>query len=422
MEKKQMRKALLTSCLLALFNLPLFAQSGEIRPVQAQTETVLYNFCSYTYGGYCADGSAPQSSLTPDGNGNFYGTTTGGGIVAGNVGAEPGGVVFELSPSEGGWTEAVLYDFCSVGGANCTDGENPGDSGVIFDSLGNLYGTTLNGGNGCGVVFELSPVGGSWAESVLYDFGGDECGPGFGPNSGVIMDPAGNLYGTTVGDSSETVFELSPSGDGWIEQVIYNTGVDSSAGLVMDASGNIFGTSAYTVFELTPNGNGAWNSNVIHTFTGPPKDGTDGQGTPVLDHAGNLYGTTVFGGARNAGTVYKLSPGTRGKWKEKILHSFKGGPKDGFAPLAGVVFDASGNIYGTTQQGGKYGNYGTVFELVAPVGAGTYKEKLLWSFNNTDGSNLYGSLVLDGAGNLYGTASQGGLGKAPAGVVFELTP
>jgi uncharacterized repeat protein (TIGR03803 family) len=138
----------------------------------------------------------------------------------------------------------------------------------------------------------------------------------------------------------------------------------------------------------------------------------------VLDSAGNLYGTTEFGGAKNLGTVYKLSPGKKG-WKEKILYSFKSGEKDGKVPAAGIVFDATGNIYGTTSGGGDYG-LGTVFELVAPVGKGSYKERILWSFGGPDGGRPFDSLILDNAGNLYGTASQGGSGGY--GVVFEVTP
>lgn len=162
---------------------------------------------------------------------------------------------------------------------------------------------------------------------------------------------------------------------------------------------------------------------MIHTFTGSPEDGSNALGTPVLDQAGNLYGTTYSGGTRNSGTVYKLSPATKkwqkGKWKEKILHSFRGG-NDGAQPWAGVVLDAAGNIYGTTALGGKFGGAGTVFELSPQVGKGWYKAKVLWAFNGTDGVNPYCIPALDSAGNLYGTAASGG--SNGAGVVFEVTP
>ncbi len=149
----------------------------------------------------------------------------------------------------------------------------------------------------------------------------------------------------------------------------------------------------------------------------------------MLDEAGNLYGTTEFGGASGVGTVYELSPGQNG-WTEKILHSFKKSTEDGSVPAAGVVLDAGGNIYGTTETGGKYGHryggYGTVFELVAPVRGGSYKKKILWNFSISDGiypygEYPYGSLILDSAGNLYGTTGAGGP-DFDLGVVFEVTP
>jgi uncharacterized repeat protein (TIGR03803 family) len=374
-------------------------------PAQAQTETVLYNF---TYG---SDGGDPLSGLTSDGTGNFYGTTQRAGLGYGTV--------FELSPNGGGgWNETVLYSF--TGGA---DGAYP-YADVIFDGGGNLYGTTYSGGaSEYGVVFEVSGVGTSWTETVLHNFAGGK--DGAYPASGLIMGPAGKLYGTTLYGGglygNGAVFELSPSGGGWKEKVILDIG--GLAGLTMDAAGNIFSIGNDSVFELSPNGHGAWKPTVIHTFTGAPNDGGDAYGTPVLDQTGNLYGTTMTGGAKNDGTVYKLIRPTKkwqmGKWKEEILHSFGSG-KDGFNPLAGIVFDADGNIYSTTRWGGKY-VYGTVFELVAPVGKGWYKEKVLWSFNFDDGSQPHGSLILDSAGNLYGTTYQGGTG-AQAGVVFEVSP
>jgi uncharacterized repeat protein (TIGR03803 family) len=381
---------------------------------EAQTEKVLFNF---TYG----DGQYPASRLSADGAGNFYGTTLYGGIE---------GNVFELSPNgSGGWNETVLYSFCFDGYPSCADGAQPFLSYLVIDPAGNLYGTTEYGGaNGYGVVFELSPDGAGWKETVLHSFGVPSGTDGSAPINGLIMDSAGNLYGTTFsggGCGCGSVFELSPSGDGWTERVIYATDIGMGyAGLAMDAAGNIFGANASTVFQLSPNGNGGWNPTVIHTFTGGPKDGSDPQGTPVLDQAGNLYGTTAYGGAKNLGTVYKLIPGKRGKWTEKILHSFKGGPKDGGGPVSGIALDIAGNLYGTTQSGGKCSNpaegYGTVFELAAPVGKGSYKEKILWNFNGTDGLGPTDSLVLDSAGNLYGTTVYGG--TLNVGVVFEVTP
>jgi uncharacterized repeat protein (TIGR03803 family) len=229
------------------------------------------------------------------------------------------------------------------------------------------------------------------------------------------MDQAGNLY---VGDGSGNVLELSLSGGVWTERVIYS-GASSYAGLTMDASGNIFGVTLKSVFELSSNRHGDWISHRVHTFAGAPKDGSSAEGAPVLDQAGNLYGMTANGGTENFGTVYQLSLGENGKWTETILHSFEGGQADGSQPWGTIAFDAAGNIYGTTEIGGKYGD-GTVFELVAPVCVGSYQEKVLWSFDRTDGSQPYVGLILDSVGSLYGTTSSGG--SNGYGVVFEVTP
>ncbi|MGB8013556.1 MAG: choice-of-anchor tandem repeat GloVer-containing protein [Terriglobales bacterium] len=384
-------------------------------PAQGQTEKVLYNF------GGGSDGGFPYSRPTFDGAGNLYGTTFGGGVG-------PNGTVFELSPNgSGGWNETVLYSF--TGGA---DGAHPSCAYVIFDSAGNLYGTASGGGsNGMGVVFELSPGGTGWTETVLHNFTGwpdtDT------PVNGLIMDSAGNLYGAAVGGGG-SVFELSPSNGGWTEKVIYEAKSNNygMSGLTMDAAGNIFGVfgtyleSNSTLFELSPDPyDGGWNSTLVHTFTGAPTDGSGARSAPVIDPAGNLYGTTFWGGAKNYGTVYKLSPITTGKkkgeWKEKILYTFNAG-KAGTgpnAPFAGLVLDGNGNLYGTTSGGGKRGA-GAVFEIVAPVAKGSYKEKVLWSFNGTDGTDPLSSLILDSEGNLYGATFYGGSGGY--GVVYELTP
>jgi len=397
------------------------------RPAQAQTETVLWNFCDAIY---CPDGENPGSGLTPDGAGNFYGTTIYGG-------ANAAGTVFELSPNGvGGWNETVLYSFCSL--RACADGQSPFFSNVLF-SGGNLYGTAqIGGAYGWGVVFELSPDGSGWNETVLYSFcpEGGPCSTSSGnPAYGLVMDTGGNLYGTTsFGGANKHggVFELSPSDGNWTEQVIYNGADGISSGfsqLTLDG-GNIFGTAgspssdSSMVFELSPNGDGGWNSTVIHTFTGTGKGPSGAQYAVAFDNAGNIYGTSYYGGSKNYGTVYELSPGKKGKWTEKTLYSFKGGTKDGREPAAGVVLDADGNIYGTTFYGGKFGGGGgdgTVFELVAPVGKGSYKKKILWNFNFTDGYEPLGnSLILDG-GNLYGTATWTG-GTNGYGVAFEVIP
>jgi uncharacterized repeat protein (TIGR03803 family) len=361
------------------------------RRLQAQTETVLYSFT----GG--SDGANPEAGLTSDGRGNFYGTTSSGGLGYGTV--------FELSPNGGGgWNESVLHSF--TGGE---DGADPYEVHVIFDGMGNLYGTAFRGGaNGYGVVWELSQAGTSWTETVLFS------GIGYDsePYGSLIMDTAGNLYGT----SSTSVFELSPSGDGWTEQQIYEA---AASGLTMDTSGNIFGTfylerferDHSVVFELSPDGNGDFTSTILYKF----HPGTLSLGTLVVDKSGNIYGTTEpTGGGFGYGKVYELSLGGY-----ETLHSFNGGKsKGGSEPFGGIVLDETGNIYGTTYVGGAYGE-GTVYELVS--GNGSYKEKVLWNFDGTNGESPYfGSLILDGAGNLYGTTEFGGLNGN--GVVFEVTP
>jgi len=380
-------------------------------PAQAQTERVLYNFT----GG--SDGSGPIAPLTPDGRGKFFGTTSCGGADYQCYGS---GTVFELSRKGNGLKETVLYTFS--GGA---DGGSPASS-VVLDSVGNLYGTAQYAGvHGGGVVFKLSPVGDSWTETTVYSFcSQSDCADGAYPSGELIMDPAGNLYGTTGGG----VFELSLSGDSWTEQSIYRTfNGFGYPGLTMDAAGNIFEVGLMTAVELSRNGNGGWNSTVLHTFTPHTFCGSDitcppiPDGAPVLDKAGNLYGTTLEGGPIGCGKVYQAGLRKSGEWTENVLYAFSGTNGDGCNPFGGIVFDADGNIYGTTDSGGAYG-YGTIFELVAPVDKRNhrYTEKILWSFDGTGGSSPNGALIWDRSGNLYSTTYYGG--SSGDGVVFELTP
>jgi uncharacterized repeat protein (TIGR03803 family) len=399
-----------SALMLAMFSALLLVAA---LPALAQTEIVLHSFTGEP------DGANPASSLAYDGKGNFYGTTVSGGL-------HNGGTVFELSPNDnGGWNETLTYSFCSRGGDKCSDGAAPYSS-LIFDSLGNLYATASGGGaHGYGVVFELISAGGKWKEKVLYSFAGGT--DGANPLAGLIMDTAGNLYGTTpnggteTGTGTGTVFELSPSGGGWTEQVIYDLNITTcgirpnAAGLAMDHTGNIFGAVSSIAFELSPNGDGGWNPAVIHTFSGPP-DGACAVGTVVLSSTGNLYGATYSGGRKGNGVIYRLLLEKKG-WSEDILHSF-GGKGDGLNPGAGIVFDQEGNIYGTTIFGGGLPGYGAIFELVA-LGEGSYKEKVLLNFPGGENPML-GSLILDSAGDLYGT----GYGVVPglSGAVFELTP
>jgi uncharacterized repeat protein (TIGR03803 family) len=244
-----------------------------------------------------------------------------------------------------------------------------------------LYGTTVDGGGvtSYGTVFELTPsAGGVWTETVLHTFaysGTD----GYTPLAGLVFDASGNLYGTTVNGGA------------------YKYG---------------------TVFELTPTAGGGWTETVLHSFNNKGTDGYWPYASLILDASGNLYGTTLNGGTSNVGTVFELTPTAGGGWTETVLHNFRG--KDGYNPNSSLIFDAAGNLYGTTVKGGHYG-YGTVFELT-PTAGGIWAETLLHSFNNngTDGYWPYAGLIFDAVGNLYGTSYLGG--AHGFGTVFEITP
>jgi hypothetical protein len=471
-----LRTAVKSAVLSAL--LMLLLQTG-----QAQTGTVLYNFCSVASVTFpCLDGGGPSGSLMVDGFGNFWGNAPNGGN--GQTWNNPNGVgsgtVFLLSPEPaagcdsgtstgGGWCENVIYNFCSSSGSSwehCPDGAFP-YANLLFVVNGghfalhttSFYGTTSAGGNGgpppvlptapplfgAGTVFEISPQGqpcpsGSnqgygGCETVIYNFCSVNtdynCEDGDTPNSGLVRDSTGNLYGTVSGilSGQSGVFELSPNGSGgWTEALIWG-GSTNGGGLAIDAAGNLYGADVnQDIFELNRDGS-FWNETILHTFKGSPKDGLNPVGTPVVDSAGNIYGTTAKGGSKDLGTVWKLSPVTEGEdagtYKEEILHSFTS-KTTGYAPAAGVTLDSSGNVYGTTATGGKYlteckdnGNIGcgTVFELALSDKA--YKYKLLWSLNETDGEFPFDNPILD-SGNLYLTTIGGGTHSY--GTVFEVKP
>lgn len=383
------------SIALAVLSAPLIVA----RPAQCQTENAMYSFTG------TPDGANPYAGLTLN-DGNFYGTTYSGGLAG-------DGTVFEISPNgSGGWTETILYSFCSE--TSCADGENPFFSSLIFDSKGNLYGTTYNGGaNGDGVLFELSPLGGGWVETVRYSFAGTP--DAANPIAGLIWDSAGNLYGTSynggVGNIG-TVFEASPNGSGgWTEQVITSL-AEIDAGLTINSAGDIFGTTNTTVFKLIPNGSGGYEKpRTLYTFPTTNLRGETPEGTLTLDSSGSLYGTTRAGGTEGDGTVYKLTLGTNGKYTQHVLHSF--GSK-GMTPYGGVLLDSSENIYGSTKFGGAHGD-GVIYELVAP----TNTERVLFAFNGENGNGPYDSLLYSG-GYLYGTTYTGGVDGM--GTVFVVNP
>ncbi len=314
----------------------------------ANKSKLLYAFKGHT------DGGDPSGSMIFDQAGNLYGTTQGGG-------SSGSGTVFELSPNQdGSWTESVLYSF--TGG---NDGDRPFAS-LIFDSVGNLYSTTYAGGNDrAGTVFELSQnQDGSWTESVLLSFNFTN---GSGPTTGLIFDSTGNLYGSTT--------EGGEYGDG-------------------------------TIFQLTQNPDGSWTETLLHSFTGGSDGNYPDHGGLVFDTAGNLYGTTYEGGNYGGGTVFELSQNQDGSWTEKVLHQFTGGNNKGAKPESTLIFDKSGDLYGTTLSGGAHGD-GNVFELI-PNGDGGWTEKVLHEFTGEDGAGPYEGVTFDQAGNLYGTAEKGG--------------
>ncbi len=320
--------------------------------------------------------------------------------------------------------------------------------GVIFDSAGNLYGTTFDGGGtgcddlGCGTVFELTPEGkGKWTMNVLHSFR-PKAKDGSGPMASLTIDAAGNLYGTTQFGGKYgygTVFELLP-GDGgiWSENVLHsfnnigNDGFFPVSSLIFDESGNLYGTASQggdyglgVVFELSPVKNGRWKEKVLYSFG----NGTDGAGPLaglVFDSAGNIYGTTRYGGADGIGTVFRLTLGAHGKWDERVLYDFKLNGMDGIGPQGGVVFDTAGDLYGTTTYGGTStqcsGGCGTVFELVLGTD-GTWTEMVLHNFGlvGSDGALPWAGLILDTSGNLYGTTVGGGAGASGPGTIFEMT-
>lgn len=386
----------------------------------AQTETVLYSFS----GG--PDGGNPYAGPILDSKGNLYGTTEYGGAY--NYGA-----VFELSPGANGqWTETVLHSFNYDG----QDGVRPYSS-LVMDPYGNLYGTTNLGGTyDFGTVFLLHPNSdGSWTESILHSFNADGYN-GYNPYANLIFDKIGNLYGTTYSGGYQggygTVFELSPGKNGsWHERVIhsfdYTDGSGPMGGLVFDPVGHLYGTTETggtlqhgVVFAMKRGSNGTWTEYVLHSFNSATGDGWAPYAGLVIDRAGHLYGTTLYGGNTESGTVFEVAM-VNGKVREKVIHSFING-QDGIDPYGPLAIGASGNLYGTTWQSlvNNVGGAGIVFKL-SQTSPNVWQETILHNFVNPgDGGNPYSGVALDSAGNVYGTTYAGG--ESGGGIVFEVTP
>jgi uncharacterized repeat protein (TIGR03803 family) len=420
----------------------------------AAQEKVLHSFTG-------ADGGGITSGLVSDAAGNLYGMALSGG--ANGVGS-----VFELSPqTSGSWTLSVLYSFLN----NCVDAANPSGT-LVFDTAGNLYGTTVGGGpysdtcktppgqEGYGTVFELSPPAsgaGSWTETILHNFTGvtNNSFEGTNPEAGVIFDATGNIYGTTAGGGEAghgTVFVLIKE-RGWEQHVLHNFSIADGvglSGLIMDSAGNLYGTATYggygeghgaagTVWKITPGPDWSPTMTVLYSFETVGGKGTNPQGNLVMDADGNLYGTTQGTGVSplsNESEVFELS--NNGSQLE-VLYRFAGNG-NGRDIISGLVFDGAGNLYGTSYQGGTNVNCpsnpgnppsgcGTVFKLT-PGANDVWTEQQLHSFsdNGMDGYWPEGSLIFGPNGNLYGTTYLGGDSAMctnttyGCGTVFQIAP
>ena len=367
-----------------------------VSTAQSYTFETLYTFV----GG--ADGGPATAGLIQDASGNLYGVAHGDGINNNH------GVIFKISPTG---EYSVLHTF-----SGSPDGTDPG-ARLVMDTTGNLYGTAGGGANGFGTVFKLTPSG---QENVLYSFlGGAD---GVGPQGDLIMDTAGNFYGTTVEGGGTacssfgcgTVFKLSPDGSETVLHSFTDTpdGANPQSGLVMDANGNLYGTTFFggtynagTVYKVSPTGAEV----VLYSFKGKDGDGKYPLAKLYIDKAGNLFGTTLEGGrtaqCTGCGTIFELFA----NGKEVILHAFNN-QTDGAQPSGELVRDKVGNFYGTTVAGV---HAGVVYEL-SPNGTLT----VLQTFPNGSARDPYDGLLLDASGNLYGTLVAGGAHKL--GVVFEL--
>ena len=407
------------------FRLKIVPQpQGKLQFTWPPYVVVLHNFT----GGQ--DGANPYAGLTVDAGGNLYGTTGSGGIGWGTV--------FKLSRRGSGWIFSQLYRFRGPeDGYGPWARVVFGPDGSLYGTT--TYGGQVNCNFpwGCGTIFNLKPptsvspnIFGGWTKTVLHTFGNPD---GTYPGGDLLFDQAGNIYGTTAEgglNSYGTVYKLAPSDGGWTENILYSftVGVGGNypiEGVIFDSVGNLYGTAsqggtyaAGTVFQLTPSGSG-WTENVLYSF----RDGNDGgypQAGLIFDTAGNLYGTTFMGGTGNGGTAFELTPSDNG-WTYTLLYALPGLGQGG--PLGPLVMDADGNLYGTSYADPDPVNgNGSVFKLTPSVGGWTYTS--LHDFTGgDDGAMPYGNVILDANGNLYGTASAGGAGDPVGfGVVWEITP
>lgn len=391
----------------ASFAVAFLATLTATLPALAQTESVVYNFCSLPD---CTDGYSANGRLIADSSGNLYGTTLSGG--------EGIGTLYKLSPDG---AETVLYNF----GVMTGDGWQP-QGGVTMDKEGNFYGVTVAGGaHGLGTVFKISPDG---TETILHSFGATRY-DGTYPYGPVVLDKNGNVYGSTNlggeyadacgfgGEGCGTVFRIGTDGK---ESIIHSFNANTEGyfpyGIAIDERGNLYGTTSTggsandgTVYELTNKG----VYSILSNFGTGASDGISPEGNLTVDAKGNVYGATNLGGAFYDGVVFKLTPGS--SWTETTLYSFGTNKDDGSEPWGGLVLDGQGNLYGTTYEGGLY-NDGTVFKI-SPAGT----ETLLYTFTgSSDGGTPSGPLLRDSSGKLYGPTYSGGSNSE--GVIYKITP
>lgn len=340
--------------------------------------------------------------------------------------AATAGFLFSLAAATATTTDVIF---------SCEEDEGEyADTDLETDGAGNIYGTTVLGGDfGSGTVFKLRQTPTGWVRRVLHSFtsGAD----GGEPYKGVTLDREGNLYGTAVSGGSGSceggcgvVYKLTNSNGTWTQTVIhaFTGGADGSgpgARVTVDRDGNIYGMAPTggtyglgTIYRIHQDQNGAWRFKVIHAFTGGADGSTGSAGRMILRH-GHLYGAATTGGTYGSGVVFELRPAGGGEWNFRTIYSFRGQP-DGVFPYGALLFDSLGNIYGTTYYGGANG-IGSVYQL-SPQAVGEWNESVLYSFQEgTDGNSPISNLVADAVGNLYGTTSEGGLGS---GIIFKLSP
>jgi hypothetical protein len=449
----------LTSCLFSLIVIVLLSSGASAQ----WKEKVLYSF----QGG--SDGAVPAGGVVFDSDGNLYGVTTDGGTACPVPGC---GTIFQLAPPAtkgGAWTETLLHVF------DGNDGSGPAGS-VILDAKGNLYGTTpyggtgtclLLGGNvGCGLIYELSPPakkGGQWTYSILYSFLGGKDGQY--PSGNLVFDAVGNLYGATIYGGGfgtcnapyylycGTVFKLSSPAkkDGkWKEKVLHafksgSDGANPNGGLVFDSKGTIYGTTyaggnqnckydsslgCGTAFTLNPPSRkgGLWTEILLHRFNRGSSDGGNPMAGLQFGNSGSVYGTTLNGGPGLYGTVFSLSPPSKGteSWIETTLYSFND-DEHGAGPSAGVLFDSNGDLYATTAIATNRNAQGSVFRMSPPNRkGGAWIFNTLYTFTGPDGASPSANLVFGKGGSIFSTTQLGGAGQncgsGGCGTVFEVFP